>query len=330
MANADQPDTVFCVGRNSRGRTNVSHDGHIGIEDLRIKIEKNASKICNDFAKKHINYKLKICEYLSKIIPNYPTPVEIHISEVTHVTDEDSLREILDSGGFQGCGRRNYTFSWWSLKIVDKSIRAAEQRYLEDTLPNRTQEQRERQKPFLNKFTTSPAFDNEKSRYGNFRFTFPLTELMERYRNEMCGGQNPVLREFKTIFYRQEIMYVVLIHSPEVNEKFKNFREIESSLFVDYKEDTIIWKAQAICNNLQFQLLLNEENKIAVTEPVINQFYVWDHITLAFYFNGVLHFPKEKLIECLTCCETADINLSRSDDLSLEEAKEILCSLTVQ
>ncbi|KAA0713060.1 hypothetical protein E1301_Tti016467 [Triplophysa tibetana] len=93
-----------------------------------------------------------------------------------------------------------------NLKIDNQSIRAAEQRYLEDTHPNRTHEQRERQKPFLDKFTTSPAFDNEKSRYGNFRFTFPLTELMEEYRNEMCGGKNPVLREFKTIFYKQEIM----------------------------------------------------------------------------------------------------------------------------
>lgn len=321
---------VFCVGRNSRDLPKVSHNGHIGIKDLKIKIERNAFKTCDDFAKKQIIYELKILEYLSRTVPNYPNPVEFHISEVTHVTDKVSLLKILDSGGFQACGRSNYKFSWWSLKINDERIRAAEQHYLEDKFPNRTQEQRERQKPFLNKFTTSPAFDNEKSRYGNFRFTFPLTELMERYRNQMCGGQDPVLREFKTIFYRQEIMYVVLIHSPEVNEKFKDFPEIESSLFVDYKGDTIIWKAQAICKNLQFQLLLNEENKIALTEPVTNnEFYVWDHITLAFHFNGVLHFPEEKLKGSLTCCEIAEVKLSRNDDLSLEEANEILRSLTV-
>lgn len=315
--------------RNSRGQNEVSCDGYINIKDLGIKIEENASKICNDFSKIHIRYNLKILEYLSKTIPNYPTPVEFHISEVTHTTNKDKLQEILGSEGFKAFGDNNDPFSWWSLKIDEQSIREAEQRYLEDKFPNRTQEQKERQKPFLNEYTTSPAFDNEKSRYGNFRFTFPLTELMEQYRNQMCGGQDPVLRVYKTIFYKQEIMYVVLIHSPDVNDTFKDFPDIISSLFVDYKGDTIIWKAQAICENLKFDLSLNEENKIAVTDSVINQFYVWDHITLAFHFNGVLHFPKEKLKEIVTCCENAKVNLSRSHFMSLEEAEEVLRLLTV-
>nr|XP_055069367.1 uncharacterized protein LOC129450544 [Misgurnus anguillicaudatus] len=326
MANTDQldNDNVFSVGVSSYGRCEVSHDGHINIQDLTIKIEENAYKICNDFLKIKKNYHLKIPDYLFKQIPVYPTPVEFHISEVTHVTDEYALQEIWNSEGFKAWGNKDDKFSWWSLKINEESIKEAEEHYLEEMFPDRTQEQREKQETFLNKFTTSPAFDIQKSRFGNFRFTFPLNELMEAYKNQMCGGKDPVLRAYKTTFYRQEIMYVVLIHSPEVNEKFEKFPEIESSLLFDYKKDTIIWKAQAICENLKYQLLLDKEKKIAETEHVINQYYVWDHVALAFHFNGVLHFPKEKLKESITYCEIDEINLSRSDPLSLKEAEEII------
>nr|XP_055069368.1 uncharacterized protein LOC129450545 [Misgurnus anguillicaudatus] len=326
MANIDQldNDNVFSVGVSSRRRCEVSHDGHINIQDLTIKIEENASKIVNDFLKIKRDYHLKIRDYLFKKIPVYPTPVEFHISELTHVTGQHALQEICNSKGFKA--KEDDTFSWWSLKINEESIKEAEESYLEEMFPDRTQEQRENQETFLNKFTTSPAFDIQKSRYGNFRFTFPLNELMEAYKNQMCGGKDPVLRAYKTTFYKQEIMYVVLIHSPELNEKFEQFPEIESSSLFDYKNDTIIWKAQAICNNIEYKLLVNREEKIAETEPFINQkyYYVWDHVALAFHFSGVLHFPKEKLKESITCCEIDEINLSGSYSLSLEEAKEIL------
>ncbi|XP_065121008.1 uncharacterized protein [Paramisgurnus dabryanus] len=325
MANTDQldNDNVFSVGVSSYGGEEVSHDGHINIQDLTIMIEENASQIRNDFLQINRNYNLRILDYLSKEIPDYPTPVEFHISEVTHVTNKHGFQEILNSEGFKAREYKDDTFSWWSLKINEENINEAEERYLEEMFPDRTQEQRENQETFLNKFTTSPAFDIQKSRYGNFRFTFPLNELMEAYKNQKCGVKDPVLRAYKTTFYKQEIMYVVLIHSPEDNEKFEKFPEIESSLLFDYNNDTIIWKAQAICENHEYQLLLDEENRIAETEHIINQFYVWDHVALAFHFNGVLHFPKEKLKESITCCEIDTINLSRSERLSLEEAEEI-------
>ncbi|XP_073671403.1 uncharacterized protein [Paramisgurnus dabryanus] len=311
---------VFSVGERSYGGEEVSHDGHINIQDLTIKIEENASQIRIRFVKN--KYHLKILDYLLKEIPDYPTPVEFHIS-VTHVTEENALQEILNSEGFKAREYKDDTFSWWSLKINEETIKEAEQRYLEETFPDRTQEQREKQETFLNKFTTSPAFDIQKSRYGNFRFTFPLNELMAAYKNQMCGGKDPVLRAYKTTFYRQEIMYVVLIHSPEDNEKFKKFPEIESSLLFDYNNDTIIWKAQAICDNIRYQLLLDQDNKIAETKDVKwNQYYVWDHVGLAFHFSGVLHFPKEKLKQSITCCEIDTINLSGSYSSSLEEAEK--------
>ncbi|XP_051562978.1 uncharacterized protein LOC127446257 [Myxocyprinus asiaticus] len=323
MANRNQPanDDVFHVRINERRKIEFSHERHISIEDLSVKLPKNDSLLCelHKLGKKDI----KILQYLSKKDIKYPTPVEFHISELTHVTNNENREKILESEGFKAHGDE-YKFSWWSLKIDEKSITEAEERYLEMKFKNRTQEQIDRQESFLSKFTTSPAFHIKKSRYGNFRFTFPLTELMETYKNQMCGGQDPVLREYKTMFYSQEIMYVVLVHSPVDNAKFEKFPVIESNPFVEYRNDTIIWGAQAISDNLAFQLQLNKEKKLAEIEPVSGHiYYVWDHVSLAFHFNEVLQFSKERLTKSLTPCEQDNINLSGSNPLTFEEAKKI-------
>lgn len=218
------------------------------------------------------NYELKILDYLTRSIPNYPTPAKFHISEVTHVPDIDGLHKIWESEGYKAHGN-DKTFSWWSLKIDNESIQAAEKCYLEKVFPNRSKEQTERQEPVLHKFTASPAFHIDESRYGNFRFSFPLNDLMETYRVQMCGDQDPVLREYKTMFYKQEIMYVVLVHSPKYNERFEKFPRIENRFFVDYEENLINWKAQAIGDDITFELMLIKEDKIAKAEPVNKKYY---------------------------------------------------------
>ncbi len=293
-------------------------------------------QIRQDFKRLGIDYKLKILDYLNRTIPTYPTPVEFHISEVTHVTNNDGFPKIMNSKAFEARGNGDDKFSWWSLKIDEESIRAAEERYLEVVFPNRSEEEKQSQGPeFLNKFTTSPAFHIDKSRYGNFRFTFLLNDLMTLYRDQMCGGQDLVLREYKTMFYKQEIMYVVLVHSPDDNGRFENFPMIEESPFVDYEENQIVWKAQAVGDAIKLKLVLNTEKNIAEVEPVsdhyYDRYYVWDHVSLAFHFNGVLEIPEETLQNSITCCKLAEIILSNGKTCSsLEEAEEIKNAFTSQ
>lgn len=302
---------AFHVRINDRNFSEVSHNGHISIEDMRIALQDDTTRmqIQHDFKRLGRQYELKILDYMTNYIPKYPTPIEFHISEVIHVTDMKGFRGIMESRGFKAQG--NEKFSWWSLKIDEGCIEAAEKRYLEKEFPSRSQEQKERQEPFLKKFTTSPAFNTDKSRYGNFRFTFPLNELMETYKEQMCGGQDPVLREYKTVFYKQEIMYVVLIHSPKDNERFEIFPKIEKSSFVYFEENQIVWKAQAIGNNIEFELIMNREDRRATVEPVHNCYYVWDHVSLALHFDDVLQFPKETLQKSNTSCNVDKINLTK-------------------
>ncbi|KAM9467097.1 uncharacterized protein Hap1MRO34_015996 [Clarias gariepinus] len=124
-------------------------------------------------------------KYLGKYewIPRYPTPVEFWVKDVAHVTNESGCMGILVSEQFRP---PKSEFSWWDLKINKEEITAAEKLYMKNNLPNQAQETYE-QDPFLEKFTTSPQFKLETSRYGNYRFTFPLTELMQWYKEQNCG-----------------------------------------------------------------------------------------------------------------------------------------------
>ncbi|KAK3562824.1 hypothetical protein QTP86_010399 [Hemibagrus guttatus] len=74
-----------------------------------------------------------------------------------------------------------------------------------------------------------PSNREHESRYGNYRFTFPLTDLMQWYKEQNCGGKDPVLRVYETITYKQEIVYAVLIHSPEDNKRFGKYPLLEAT-----------------------------------------------------------------------------------------------------
>ncbi|KAI5622806.1 hypothetical protein C0J50_17684 [Silurus asotus] len=210
--------------------------------------------------------------YLGKNITPYPSPVEFWVSDVTHITKKPGYEEIMKSEAF----KPGKEFSWWSLKINENEIREAEERYMER---NNVLE------PFLKKFTTSPAFKPE-SRFGNYRFTFPLTDLLKWYKEQNCGGKEPVLRVHETVIYKQKIMYTVLIHSPEDNKGFGKYPLLENSECVNYQDGKIVWKAQAICETHSYKFVAG--TAIKNEYPV---YYVWDQVCLVF------HLPPPKTLK---------------------------------
>ncbi|KAF5896628.1 uncharacterized protein DAT39_013652 [Clarias magur] len=253
--------------------------------------------------------------YISEDIPPYPNPVTFWCSDVAHVTEELGFKGIMEMEHFRP---PKCEFSWWDLKIKDEEIRAAEVHYME-----RVEKQIPKKKrPFLKEFTTSPLFNLEKSRYGNYRFTFPLSEMMQWYKDQNCAGKEPVLRVYETLIYKQEIVYTVLIHSPEYNERFEEyplFKESEcvslsdnkltqpllkGSKWVYYQDGTIIWKAQAICETHEYKFVSQRMRKLK--SP---QFYVWDQVSLVFHLpnhskhGGGLKIPRKRLIEALEACD---------------------------
>ncbi|XP_073699412.1 uncharacterized protein [Garra rufa] len=296
----------FAPGTNQHNIPELFHTGkHISIDDLKMRDD--------------IRRNEEVQRYLSKTVPDYPTPVEFHVTEVSHVTNMGSVQKIFNSGGF--IGHDPNSLSWWSLKINEADIQAAEERYLESEGLTTDHQ------PFLSQFTTSPAFDNETSRYGNFRFTFPLTELMEAYKQQMCDGQEPVLRVYGTKLFKKKIEYIILVHSPQAS----SLPELTSSPCVDYDGNRIVWRAQAICETHNFQLLkIGNQAVIQQLQRNNAEFYVWDQVSLVFYTSKVLSFPKRKLKDIYTYCKLpvdTKLNLSKDKNRSCDEADKFIKSL---
>ncbi|XP_017332611.1 uncharacterized protein LOC108270429 isoform X1 [Ictalurus punctatus] len=263
---------------------------HCSLEELRVQMPRQ----------RPVDYMLK---YLMKYIPPYPTPAEFWVSDVAHVTEEYGFMGILKSEQFRPPVS---DFSWWDIKINKEEIRAAEMRYVEKNFSIQAEELK-KPEAFMETFTTSPLFQPEKSRYGNYRFTFPLTDLMQWYKKQNCGGEEPVLRVYETITYRQEIVYTVLIHSPEDNKLFEEYPLLEASEWVRYKDGRIIWNAQAISETHWYQFVSGEVQRLNTY-----QFYVWDQVSLVFHLPNCkkIEIDRKRLINALEACKLDNIDLS--------------------
>ncbi|XP_029629631.1 uncharacterized protein LOC115206617 [Salmo trutta] len=267
---------------------------------------------------------LRSHSYLRKEIPAYPERVEFHIPKVSHVTNEAGLDGIL-SNGFKG-GNRRGPFMWWGLNIEDSNINEAQDRYLDGEIPDRHSSSaqtggRQRKVSFLKKFTTSPVF-KDGSRYGNYRFTFALEDLMQMYTEQLCGGEKPVLRVYQTVVYQQEIMYAVVVHSPEVKD-FDSFPLLEGAeAMCSYREGTIVWNAQAVSETHNYELI-REHNlmKAKKVRKGRHQFFMWDHVTLAFHMphGTALCVDRKDLIEILKACDSVQPLYRRADPVMSHE-----------
>ncbi|XP_014908985.1 uncharacterized protein LOC106960408 [Poecilia latipinna] len=182
--------------------------------------------------------------YLDKIIPKYPKP-EFHVSLLKHETTGSALREIRRDGGFRNPYEKSLI--WWSLAVGPDEINNAEKRLLEKSFSERERVAPEQQR-FLWKFATSPAF-KEMSRLGSFRFTFPLQEVLTAYRDQICSGADPVMRVLRTVLHKQEVLYAVLVHSPDLNETFSKYPLLKDdpNAVCVYKDGHFIWRSEAMC-----------------------------------------------------------------------------------
>lgn len=268
-------------------------------------------------------------DYLYEDMPDYPRP-EFHVSRLKHDTDRDGLRGIRENSGFRN--PREDSLLWWSLAVGPEDITAAETRLLETTYPDRTEEQVQMQHSFLEKFATSPAF-TEPSRLGSYRFTFPLEEVLGAYRDQFCDGEQPVMRVFRTVLYKQEVMYVVLVHSPANQEKFSEYPELadDPNAVCSYRDGRFIWRSQAMCGTHRYELVRNDEEKQMEAQEVnlSRRYYVWDHFAVALDVDQeVLKFNADKLRENLKFCTKAYPTIARPWQFdTFDQAKDLVKEL---
>ncbi|KAK7925010.1 hypothetical protein WMY93_007320 [Mugilogobius chulae] len=187
------------------------------------------------------------------------------------------------------------------------------------------------QEPFLSKFATSPAFLSS-SRYGSYRFTFDLRDVLDRYSEQFCERQKPEMRIWKTVMYKQEVMYVVLVHSPSENEKFSEhplLEEQENSIcaFREEPEPHFIWRPQAMCETHNYKLTKNQDDSVSASPVNEDEWFMWDHVTLALVVDDqVLSFTN--LRESLRFCERGDCQVKKTTkfqkyNVANEEVKKL-------
>ncbi|CAI5660429.1 unnamed protein product [Oreochromis niloticus] len=302
------------------GRECFIRSKHLNIDDLK----EEAADLQNDYLN---NTKTS----------EYPKP-EFYVSHLKHDTGPKALREIKDEGLKDPSNNDSLSLVWWSLAVRPEEIQSAERRLLEETFPNRTKEQAQRQQSFLLKFASSPAF-SEKSRYGSYRFTFTVNEVLEAYRQQICNDMQPVMRVFKTSLYKKEVMYVVLVHSPNDNNNkiFEQYPILpdEPNPICAYKDGCFIWRPQAMCGEKRYTYKKDEVNNLAEVEgPFEKPYCVWDHVVLALHMKSgqKLKFNSDDLRKNLSFCECDAVTVKRlkiAEDcfINYEEAQELVTSL---
>lgn len=261
-------------------------------------------------------------------IPAYPNAV-FRVSRVCHVTGESGLRSIFRDAGFRKPYCRDDNFLWWSLSATQDDIAFAEKNLLEETFPG---VQNPNQQPFLEKFTTSPAFQSE-SRYGNFRFTFSLKALLFLYKKQFCD-KSLVLRVLDTKLYQKEVLYTVLVHPPNVKcyDQYPRLPQDDEDAVCGYAHGSVIWRCQAPSDSHRYALEVDKGERLVHARSRSDEvYYVWDHVAVAFHMqpDWNLRVELNQLLSHVSVCEVTEFNLLREPDtpLSVSDAQALLESL---
>ncbi|XP_029375875.1 uncharacterized protein LOC115054690 isoform X2 [Echeneis naucrates] len=231
--------------------------------------------------------------------------------------------KIQEDGGFRN---PNITedrppLVWWSLNLRPEDITSAEARFLQNKYPDLITPQAQAEARFLEHFATSPAF-LKTSRLGSYRFTVSVEDVLNAYSQQFCSGAAPVLRAFETILYKKEVMYVVLVHSPD-HQQYEDYPLLgdDPGTVCYYRDGQFIWTAQAMCSTHRYELVkIPEENQFRADKLNRGIYYIWDNVAIALHMekDQVLKFDPDKL--SVTPCEQDEI-VYRDNFDSLKEAE---------
>ncbi|XP_066497769.1 uncharacterized protein si:ch211-197h24.8 [Hoplias malabaricus] len=285
--------------KNERGRTEVFFPGeHLGFPEL-------AKKTTNSYLARY------------QLIPLYHERVEFCVSNLRHDTNYSGFQAIMKDGGLKKPGdAMNSTQSlvWWSLAVSKDDIAGAEKRFLASV-------DHPECKPFLHKFTTSPAF-KMSSRMGNFRFTFPLRELLATYSIQFCKGQTPQIRIYETVVYKQEVMYALVVHGPEAQREFQKYPLLQNSHSAVrvFNNEMIWWRPEGMCTTNTFRLSQSQGIRAARVLTKKRKWFPWDHMAVAFHVpqGSIFKFDQEILLQHLSLCQGALPKLSNEDFIKCE------------
>ncbi|KAM9329472.1 uncharacterized protein PAF06_002937 [Gastrophryne carolinensis] len=266
-------------------------------------------------------------------------PLSFPVTRLQHVTSKTFLREILLTKSFKARSDHERPefkdLLFWSAQIHSDDIENARlQAYAQvQHVRNADRFQDEIKEQFAN----SPAFDHSASRYGNFKLSFKLSDLLSLYKNQHCSGGEPQMRIFGTDIYKQEIAHYILVHSPDVN----NFEDLplvgdeQQGSFVYKIDEKLYWRPESTSISLKVDIS-EEICKVRKSDlpPARGKPYfkkralaprcVWNELVIAFHLpNQGLRLSLPDLVAGLTSCSTLQPFLGK-EPMQEYEAREIV------
>ncbi|OCT93446.1 hypothetical protein XELAEV_18016515mg [Xenopus laevis] len=280
--------------------------------------------------------------------------VPLEVVSLHHVTTQESMMEILDSEGFCGSAIKYGCFGedhpdielcYWSAQVSESDI----QKVLHDAIREVYQKlpiynERKFRTAIREQFANSPAFDAAKSRYGHFKFSFPLSEILSAYKDQFCSGSEPQLRMLGTTLYKQEIVHTVLVHSPGVFHDLPLVETIDMEsnpmpfVFRKWENGTkvLYWRPESTSSTLRVRVsdAWSGDNDCPEYCAWFQQYRscchrkdpcVWNHLVFAFHVpaNGLFEFPEETLKENLSAC-LHDGPIPKEPQMDMEAVEQII------
>ncbi|KAM5191751.1 uncharacterized protein ACMZJ9_002495 [Mantella aurantiaca] len=271
--------------------------------------------------------------------------MDFPVMKLQHITDLESLEKILESKSFKGRGDHERPqfrdLSFWSADVCPDDIESARQLAYDKVRHVRNAERF--QTEIKEQFASSPAFDKSASRYGNFKLSFPLSDLLSQYKTQHCGGEEPQLRILGTDIYKQEIAHYIVVHSPS-SDQFNGFPIVPSVRnifgprpFVYRIERRLFWRPESTSRSLKLDIS-EEDCRVRRVDPprsrrsepyrkmrVYEPRCVWNELVIAFHVpgNGQLQLSKLQLLSNVTPCDVLQPFLGQTP-MQKHEAREII------
>ncbi|OCT96260.1 hypothetical protein XELAEV_18013935mg [Xenopus laevis] len=301
----------------------------------------------------------RMIRYIKKTIPDdfLQLGITLPITRLQHVTTEFSMRQIVQSGYFIAevstilpSNLPKSKFSCWSVQIPQEQIEEAQQEaflVVQGMVPENNA--REFEEKFNAQFANSPAF-SDASRYGNFKFSLSLSDLLSEYKELHCPDSEPEFRVLGTAMYKQEIAHIVLVHSPTTTQfndlPFVPIIERNAKplpfVFRSQEDGKFYWRPESTADVLKMRI---SKNQCRMRECPVNCSYydngrclhclqtytVWNHLIFAFHLpeNEPLRIQREKLKESLSACDILDPYMKEGRTYKRQEAGEIIRSLEI-
>lgn len=77
------------------------------------------------------------------------------------------------------------------------------------------------------------------------------------------------MRVLKTVLYKQEVMYAVLVHSPDSQDLFLDYPLLtdDSNSVCTYKDGCFIWRSEAMCETHRWEVETSKPSEENVNRP---------------------------------------------------------------